>query len=254
MCDSQPSGGWERYLPWRKERQPQRVCFQASGVSLLRCQTSRPAPRASILGQSSPAHEEAGCRSVSEGAGCHTVVTWSRAPCTSNGPQERSGGLPSCFRNSKAGSKARSVRRKKTATGCILKQLLCRPVFRLLGRKLRILAPSPSIQLGAQGLFPTGSEKHTLCGCLSFLPHSQRFLNQGGSPPLLACGLLEVQVALDLMTTAWHLAPHTHSRSLLPHGQGRADLGTRLQGSENTGRHTALTLELRPSEQDWRSV
>ena len=241
MCDSQLSGGWESYLPWRKERQPQRVfsgLYLAASVSLLRRQTSRPTPRASIpelgpcvslhfpslantiLGQSGPAHEEAGCGSVSEGAGCHTVVTRSRAPCTSNGPQARSGGPPPGFRNSKAGSKARSVRRKKTAMGCIFKQLLGIPVFRLLGRKMRILAPSPSIQLEAQGLFPTGSEKHTLYGCLSFLPHSQRLLNQGGGPLLLACGLLDVQGHAH-MTTAWHPAP---SHTLLQPASSRAGL------------------------------
>ena len=202
--------------------------YLAASISLLRHQTSRPTPRASIpelgpcvslnfpslantiLGQSGPAHEEAGCGSVSEGAGCHTVVTWSRAPCTSNGPQARSGGPPPGFRNPKAGSKACSVRKKKTATGCIFKQLPGCPMFRLLGRKMQILTPIPSIQLGAQGLFPTGSEKHTLCGCLSFLPHSQRFMNQGGGLLLLTCGLLEVQGALDHMITAWHPAPsHT---------------------------------------------
>ena len=61
---------------------------------LLRCQTSGPAPRASIpesgprvsrhsaslantfLGQRSPAHGEGGCGSVSDGAGCRAGVSW----------------------------------------------------------------------------------------------------------------------------------------------------------------------------------
>ena len=30
LCDTQHAGEWESYLPWRKERHPQRVCFQAS--------------------------------------------------------------------------------------------------------------------------------------------------------------------------------------------------------------------------------
>ena len=30
MCGSQPAGGWASHLPRRKERHPQRVCFQAS--------------------------------------------------------------------------------------------------------------------------------------------------------------------------------------------------------------------------------
>ena len=30
LCDTQHAGDWESYLPWRKERHPQRVCFQAS--------------------------------------------------------------------------------------------------------------------------------------------------------------------------------------------------------------------------------
>ena len=79
-----------------KERHPQKVCFQDStwqqvfGFS----DVSSSAQRASIpesgpcvslyflslantfLGQRSPAREEAGCRSVCEGAGCHAVVMW----------------------------------------------------------------------------------------------------------------------------------------------------------------------------------
>ena len=42
-------------------------------------------------------------------------------------------------------------------------------------------------------------------------------------------------------------------RSLLPHGQDHADLRMCLQGSQRAGRHPALTLELRPWEQAWRS-
>ena len=30
QCVTQHAGGWESYLPSRKERHPQRVCFQAS--------------------------------------------------------------------------------------------------------------------------------------------------------------------------------------------------------------------------------
>ena len=75
--DSHPADDWGCYRPWWQERQAQTVGFQAScaaSVWLLRCQTSGPAPRASIpesgpgvclhsaslantfLGQCSPAH------------------------------------------------------------------------------------------------------------------------------------------------------------------------------------------------------
>ena len=59
--------------------------------------------------------------------------------------------------------------------------------------------------------------------------------------------------ALNQLTPEWHPPPPKHSHSLIPHGQGCADLGMCLQGSESTGRPTALTRELRPSEQAWRS-
>ena len=44
-----------------------------------------------------------------------------------------------------------------------------------------------------------------------------------------------------------------HSHSLIPHGQDHVDLGMCLQGSQSAGRHLALTQELRPWEQAWRS-
>ena len=55
------------------------------------------------------------------------------------------------------------------------------------------------------------------------------------------------------MTPAWHLPPQTHLHSLIPHGQDRSDLGMCLQGLQSAGRHPALTQELRPWEQAWRS-
>ena len=145
-------------------------CF-ASPIS-----TYRPALRASIpesrlcvslhvlslantfLGQSDTVNEESGCKSVSEEAGCHTGVTWPRSPCTCNRPQLRSCRSPPCFRNSKAGSQASSVRRKQTATGWIFKHLLGRTPLGLPRRKRLILAPRPSIQVEAQGVFHAGSK------------------------------------------------------------------------------------------------
>ena len=62
-----------------------------------------------------------------------------------NGPQARSFELPTCFRNPKGWSKASSVRRKKTATGWIFKQLLGCTALGPLERKIRILPPKPSI-------------------------------------------------------------------------------------------------------------
>ena len=98
--------------------------FHASGSKCFaRCQTPRPGLKASLpesgtcfslyfrtiantfLGQNNTAYEESGCRSVSEETGCHTGVTWSRAPCIYNRPQFRSCWSSPCFRNSKAGAK-----------------------------------------------------------------------------------------------------------------------------------------------------
>ena len=150
--------------------------YLTATVLLLRRQTSRPAPRAStpesglcvslyipslantFLGQSGAAHEEEGCGSVSEGAGCHAGVTWSRAPCTSNGPQARSYAPALCWRYPKARNKASSVRRRKTAMGRIFKQLLGHTVLGLPGRDMRILAPRPGMQGRAHGVFPAGSK------------------------------------------------------------------------------------------------
>lgn len=102
--------------------------YLAASVWLLRCQTSRPALRASIpdsgpcvslhsqnlentfLGQLGPTFEEGGCGSVSEGAGCHAGVTWLRAPGTSHGPQVRNGGPAAGLQNAKVWSKASSGR------------------------------------------------------------------------------------------------------------------------------------------------
>ena len=39
LCDTQHAGDWESYLPWRKERHTQRVCFQACICS--KCFTSQ---------------------------------------------------------------------------------------------------------------------------------------------------------------------------------------------------------------------
>ena len=58
---------------------------------------------------------------------------------------------------------------------------------------------------------------------------------------------------LGQVTPAWHLPPQTHLHSLIPHGQDRSDLGMCLQGLQSAGRHPALTQELRPWEQAWRS-
>ena len=94
--------------------------------------------------------EEAGCGSMSERARFHTVVTWSRSPCTPNGLQVRCFVLPPCFRNPKAGSKASSVRRKETAIWWIFKQLLGCTTLELPERKMQILPPRSRIQLDTQ--------------------------------------------------------------------------------------------------------
>ena len=55
-------------------------------------------------------------------------------------------------------SPASSVRRKQTATGWIFKHLLGCTLLGLPRRKRRILAPRPSIQVEAQGVFYAGSK------------------------------------------------------------------------------------------------
>ena len=147
----------------------------AASVLLLRRQTCRPAPRASIpesgpcvslripslgntfLGQSGAAHEEEGCRSVSEASGCHAGVTWSRAPCTSNGSQARSYGPAPCWRYPKARSKASWVRRRKTAMGWDFQAAARSHCIRAPRREMRIMAPRPDIEGAHTGCFPAGS-------------------------------------------------------------------------------------------------
>ena len=82
----------------------------------------------------------------------------SRAPCTSNGPPGRSWGPPPHLRNPKGGSKASSVRRKKTAIGWIFKQLLGHTTLGLPERKIWILPPRTRIQLDTRGCVPVGSK------------------------------------------------------------------------------------------------
>ena len=166
----------EKAIPWRKDRHPQSVfrSLFAASVLLLRRQTCRPAPRASIpesgpcvslripslantfLGQSGAAHEEEGCRSASE-VGCHDGITWSRAPCTSNGSQARSYGPAPCWRYPKARSKASWVRRRKTAMGWDFQAAARSHCIRAPRREMRIMAPRPDIEGARTGCFPAGS-------------------------------------------------------------------------------------------------
>ena len=100
-------------------------------------------PCKTFLGHSSNAHEDADCRSGSERAGFHTVVTSSRLPCSSNWPQARSCGPPPCFRNPKGEGKASSEGSKKRAIGWIFKHVLGHTSLGLPKRKMRILPPGP---------------------------------------------------------------------------------------------------------------
>ena len=78
-----------------------------------------------------------------EGAGCHSGVTWPRAPGTSNRTPAKSGGPAPSLRKTEAGSKASSVRRKQTAMGGLCKQLLGCPALGLPCRKRPVWAPGP---------------------------------------------------------------------------------------------------------------
>ena len=68
---------------------------------------------------------------------------------------------------------------------------------------------------------------------------------------ILKSSALSLHLVLTIVEIVVTRPPQTHSRSLLPHWQDCSDLGMFSQGSENAGRHTALTLELRPLEQAW---
>ena len=68
-----------------------------------------------------------------------------------------------------------------------------------------------------------------------------------------ARGPWEVPGALSQVTLARHLAP-SDALPQPPHPlAGPHYLGMCLQGSQSAGRHLALTQELRPWEQAWRS-
>ena len=66
-------------------------------------------------------------------------------------------------------------------------------------------------------------------------------------------GSFAVESFLTEVTTVWYPDLQTYSHSLLPHGQLWCGLGMCLQGSESAGRHIALILEVRSSEQVWKS-
>ena len=173
LCDTQHAGDWESYLPWRKERHPQRVCFQASicskcfasqtsdlqacseGLnSRVRavCLPAHSEPCKHIPRSERCCHEEEGWRSATE-VGCHDGVTWSRAPCASNGSQARSYGPAPCWRYPKARSKASWVRRRKTAMGWIFKQLLGHTALGLPGERCELWLLGP-VSRGTHRVFP----------------------------------------------------------------------------------------------------
>ena len=62
-----------------------------------------------------------------------------------------------------------------------------------------------------------------------------------------------VECHLHKVTTVLPQHSQRHSSSQLPHGQSWCNLGMWSQGSENAGRHSALTLEGSASWQAWRS-
>ena len=58
--DSQPAGGWEHYRPWRQERQPQRVGFQAS-IAHPVCGSSDTRPPGLLPGPQIPSGQVSAC-------------------------------------------------------------------------------------------------------------------------------------------------------------------------------------------------
>ena len=86
----------------------------------------------------------------------------------------------------------------------------------------------------------------------ALLPASA-FGKPGASLPPLARGPWVVSGALGQLTLAWNPAPSDALPKPPPHGQDCTDLGMCLQGSQSAGRHMALTWELMPWEQAWRS-
>ena len=67
------------------------------------------------------------------------------------------------------------------------------------------------------------------------------------------CRPFAVECHLHKVTTVLPQHSQRHSSSQLPHGQSWCNLGMWSQGSENAGRHSALTLEGSASWQAWRS-
>ena len=105
-----------------------------------------------FLGQRIPAHEEAGCGSVSEGAGCSARGHMVKGTLHHQWAPGKEWGATPLLQKCQLGSKASSVRRKKTAMGWIFKQFWGCTMFVLPRRKTQILAPRPDIQVGAQGV------------------------------------------------------------------------------------------------------
>ena len=149
--------------------------YLAANVWLLRRQTSRSPLRASnpesrpcvslhflslaniFLGQRGPTQGDAGCWSVSEGAGAILESPGRGHLAPPIGPRQGVAGCP--LASEIHGGEQSSLCQKEENTNRMhFKQLLGCPVFGLLGRKMRNLAPRPNIHMGAQGVSPAGSE------------------------------------------------------------------------------------------------
>ena len=132
-----------------------------AGVWLLRGRISKPAPRASIpksglyvtlhvlslantfLGQRSTAHEEGGCRCVSEGPGAMLGSHGQEHLAPPMGSWRRVAGQHLACEKLKQVAKLSSGRRKQTAMGGLCKQLLGCPVLGLLRGKKPVWDPGP---------------------------------------------------------------------------------------------------------------
>ena len=99
-------------------------------------------------------HEEISCRSVSERANFHTMLTRMGWYSAGNGQVAKSWELPPRFLNPKGWTKSLAVKCEKTPIGWIFKQLLGLIILGLTKREMQIWPPMVSIQIHAQCMSP----------------------------------------------------------------------------------------------------
>ena len=105
-----------------------------------------------FLGHTATAHEEAGCGSVFESAGCYTVFILWRRHSTANGAEARDFKVLVSFRNANGWRRTSPVRSEKIQIGWIFKQLLGLPALWSTKWKMRIFPSRLDIQVDTHGV------------------------------------------------------------------------------------------------------